>query len=137
MDISEFIHPGMSLETTFTVEAQHSAQHLGSGSLRVLATPIMIAFMENTSHRLLAQHLPQGYSSVGVLVNVRHLAPTPLGCSVRVRSEITEVDGLKVTFKVQAWDESEPVGEGQHQRMVIDQARFLRRVEEKQKPAGS
>jgi len=131
MDLSEFIKPGMSLETTFQVEAQHSAAHIGSGSLRVLATPVMIAFMESTSHRLLAQRLPAGYSSVGMLVNVRHLAPTPLGSSVRVLSEVLEVDGLRVTFSVQAWDQSEQIGDGQHQRMVIEEARFLRRVEAK------
>ena len=131
MDLSALIKPGMSLETTFQVEAQHSAAHLGSGSLRVLATPIMIAFMESTSHRLLAQRLPPGYSSVGMLVNVRHLAPTPLGTRVRVLSEVLEVDGLRVTFSVHAWDQSEQIGDGQHQRMVIDEARFLRRVEAK------
>ena len=131
MDLSALIKPGMSLETTFQVEAQHSAAQIGSGSLRVLATPIMIAFMESTSHRLLAQRLPAGYSSVGMLVNVRHLAPTPLGSSVRVLSEVLEVDGLRVTFSVYAWDQSEQIGDGQHQRMVIDEARFLRRVEAK------
>jgi len=131
MDLSALIKPGMSLETTFQVEAQHSAAQIGSGSLRVLATPIMIAFMESTSHRLLAQRLPAGYSSVGMLVNVRHLAPTLLGSSVRVLSEVLEVDGLRVTFSVQAWDQSEQIGDGQHQRMVIDEARFLRRVEAK------
>ena len=131
MDLSALIKPGMSLETTFQVEAQHSAAHIGSGSLRVLATPVMIAFMESTSHRLLAQRLPAGYSSVGMLVNVRHLAPTPLGSSVRVLSEVLEVDGLRVTFSVHAWDQSEQIGDGQHQRMVIDEARFLRRVEAK------
>ena len=131
MDLSEFIKPGMTLETTFQVEAQHRAAHIGSGSLRVLATPVMIAFMESTSHRLLAQRLPAGYSSVGMLVNVRHLAPTPLGSSVRVLSEVLEVDGLRVTFSVQAWDQSEQIGDGQHQRMVIEEARFLRRVEAK------
>jgi len=91
----------------------------------------VIAFMESTSHRLLAQRLPAGYSSVGMLVNVRHLAPTPLGSSVRVLSEVLEVDGLRVTFSVQAWDQSKQIGDGQHQRMVIDEARFLRRVEAK------
>ena len=131
MDLSALIKPGMSLETTFQVEAQHSAAHIGSGSLRVLATPVMIAFMESTSHRLLAQRLPAGYSSVGMLVNIRHLAPTPLGSSVRVLSEVLEVDGLRVTFSVQAWDQSEQIGDGQHQRMVIEEARFLRRVEAK------
>lgn len=128
LDLEEMIQPGMSLEATFTVEAQHSAAHIGSGSLRILATPILIGFMESTSHRLLAQHLPQGYSSVGILVNVRHLAPTPLGSTVRVKSEVQALDGIRVVFRVLAWDSSELIGEGEHQRMVIDEARFLRRV---------
>lgn len=128
MDLTELIQPGITEETEFTVEAQHTASHVGSGSLRVLATPIMISFMEGTSHRLLARRLPEGYSSVGVLVNVRHLAPTPAGSQVRIISRVESVDGLRVTFTVQAWDGSELVGEGLHDRMVIDEARFLRRV---------
>lgn len=136
MDINEWIRPGLSREMIFQVEPQHSAAHIGSGSLRVLATPIMIAFMESNSHRLLAQHLPDGYSSVGSMVCVRHLAPTPVGSTMRIRSEVQEVDGMRIILTVQAWDESEPVGEGQHQRVVIDEARFLRRVAAKM-PAES
>lgn len=131
MDLTTLIQPGLTLETTFTVADQHTAAHIGSGSLRVLATPIMISFMEGVSHRLLAQRLPAGRSSVGVLVNVRHLAPTPLGSTVRVCTEVLAVDGSRVVFRVQAFDETELVGEGEHHRMVIDEARFLKRVEAK------
>jgi fluoroacetyl-CoA thioesterase len=91
----------------------------------------MIAYMERNSHRLLAKSLPEDYSSVGVQVNVRHLAPTPMGKSVRVHSQITEIDGLRITFTVQAWDEVEKIGDGTHQRYVIEEARFLKRVESK------
>ncbi len=128
MDATQWIQPGMIEEISFQVEPQQSAQHLGSGSLRVFATPMMIAAMEGNSHRLLAKHLPEGYSSVGVLVNGRHLAPTPVGSTVRVRSEVLSVEGWKVLLKVQAWDETELIGDGQHERMVIDQVRFLKRV---------
>ena len=131
MNLAELIHPGMYKEEAFVVEEKYIATHVGSGSSRVLATPWMIAFMERVAHRLLAEHLPEGYSSVGALVNIRHLAPTPVGCSVRVRSEVKEIDGMRVIFSVQAWDEIEQIGDGQHQRVVIDQARFLRRVEGK------
>jgi predicted thioesterase len=131
MDLSELFRPGMSGEETFLVEEEHSAIHVGSGSLRVLATPWMIAFMENTARRLMAEHLPGGYSSVGAHVDVRHLAPTPVGARLRVRAEIIAVDGLKVTFAVAAWDDHEQVGEGQHLRVVIDEARFLKRVANK------
>jgi predicted thioesterase len=131
MDLSDLFKPGMAREQSFLIEEKHSAIHVGSGSLRVLATPWMIAFMENTARRLMAERLPAGYSSVGAHVNVRHLAPTPVGMRLRVRTEVTAVDGLKVAFAVAAWDDQEQVGEGEHLRVVIDEARFLRRVAEK------
>ncbi len=131
MDLAEFIQPGMSKEETFCIQDEHSATHIGSGGVRVLATPWMIAFMERVSHRLLMERLPQGYTSVGAMINVRHLSPTPLGSTVRVRSEVIAVEGAKVTFQVQAWDESDQVGQGEHLRVAVDEARFLKRVVEK------
>lgn len=131
MNPLEIFQPGMDREESFLIEEEHTAMHVGSGTSRVLATPWMIAYMERNSHRLLAKSLPDGYSSVGVQVNVRHLAPTPVGKSVRVHSQITEIDGLRITFTVQAWDEVEKIGDGTHQRYVIEVARFLKRVESK------
>lgn len=133
MEFAECIEVGMRHEATFQVDEQYTAFHIGSGSLRVLATPSMIGFMERISHQLLTGCLPEGYSSVGAVVDVRHLAPTPLGWTVRVTSEVIEVDGRKVTLAVEAWDDQEMVGEGRHQRVVIDLNRFLQRVEAKQK----
>ena len=131
MDIEKVIQKGMTREETFQVAEEHAAIHVGSGGSRVLATPWMIAFMERAAHRLLAENLPAGESSVGVLVDVRHLAPTPIGAAVRVQVEIVTLDGAQVTFYVQAWDQAEKIGEGHHQRVVINEARFLRRVEGK------
>ena len=131
MEFRECIEVGMKHEATFLVEEKYTAFHIGSGSLRVLATPSMIGFMERISHQLLTRCLPEGYSSVGAWVDVRHLAPTPMGWTVRVTSEVVEVDGRKVTLAVEAWDEQEKVGEGRHQRVVIDLNRFLSRVEAK------
>lgn len=128
MERDNLIKPGMTREEIFLVDEDKTARHVGSGASRVLASPWLIAFMERVAHRLIAEHLPDGYSSVGVHVNVRHLAPTPVGSQVRVRAEVTEVDGTRVTLLVQAWDHVELVGDGSHQRMVIDQERFLRRV---------
>jgi predicted thioesterase len=113
------------------VEEAVTAFHIGSGSLRVLATPAMIGFMERVSHKLIARYLPEGYSSVGVVVDVRHLAATPMGASVRIISQVLEVDGRRVTLSVEAWDNYEKVGEGRHQRVIIDLERFLQRVDEK------
>jgi predicted thioesterase len=91
----------------------------------------MILFMERTAHRLLAKKLPDGYSSVGVVVHVEHLAPTPLGNTVHVLAKVEAMDGLKVTFTIEAWDEVEKIGQGTHQRFIIDEARFLKRVQSK------
>ena len=88
-------------------------------------------FMERTSHRLLKECLPEGYSSVGTEVNIHHLAPTPLGSQVRVVSEVTAIAGSQITLKVQAWDDVELCGEGEHTRFIIDEDRFLKRVQSK------
>jgi fluoroacetyl-CoA thioesterase len=131
MELSASIYPGLAREETFTVDPENTAYHLGSGASRVLATPWMIAFMERTAHALLTCCLPQGTSSVGTHLDVRHLAPTPQGAQVRIRAEVLSIDGLKVTFALEAWDAVEKVGEGRHERAVIEEARFLRRVEKK------
>lgn len=133
MELNVLLQTGLSNNETFAVEEAHTAVHVGSGSSRVLATPWLIAFMERAARDLLAARLPEGYTSVGVRVDVRHLAPTPVGSQVRARAEIEILEGSTVTFRVQAWDDRELVGEGQHQRVVIDEARFLRRVDEKRR----
>lgn len=131
MDYQKTVRPGLTREETFIVEEQHAARSVGSGGSRVLATPWMIAFMERVAYRLLAEHLGEGDSSVGVLVDVRHLAPTPVGASVRVKVEVEYLKNSQVTFTVAAWDQVEKIGEGSHRRVVIDEERFLRRVEAK------
>jgi fluoroacetyl-CoA thioesterase len=134
MNLSDHINTGMSLEQTFLVEEEHLAKHIGSGSVRVLATPWMIAFMERVSHQLLANHLPDSYSSVGYIVDIQHIAPTPLGSRVRVRANVAEISGLQVSFEVMAWDENEQIGRGRHLRVVIQPERFLIRVASKTDP---
>jgi fluoroacetyl-CoA thioesterase len=131
LEVSELIHPGMIREDSFTIAMENSAIHLGSGSTRVLATPWMIAFMERVSHRLLTCCLPEGFSSVGTHLDVRHLAPTPVGATIRVKAEVLSVEGKRIFFLIQAWDELEKIGEGRHERVVIDEQRFLKRVENK------
>jgi len=131
MNASDYITTGMSLEQTYQVEEIHLARHIGSGSVRVLATPWMIAFMERVSHQLLVDHLPDDYSSVGYIVDIQHIAPTPLGSTVKVRAEVSEVSGIKVSFSLSAWDEQEQIGSGRHVRVVIQPERFLKRVTSK------
>jgi predicted thioesterase len=128
MDVAEFIQPGMVKEEHYLVKEEHTASHVGSGSLRVLATPWMIGFMERAARDFLAERLPAGYTSVGVRVDVQHLAPSPVGSQVRVRAEVRSIEGVRIHFAVEAWDETEQVGAGEHHRVVVDEARFLRRI---------
>ncbi len=136
MEWRDLFKPGSVQEQDFVVEDAHSAIHIGSGSHRVLASPWMITFMERTARQLLAESLPAGYSSVGVRVDVRHLAPTPVGARVHVRAEVVAVEGHKVTFLVSASDESEQIGTGHHERVIIEEERFLRRVARKNPSAS-
>lgn len=128
MDLTDIIRPGMTKEGVYFVAEEHTAAHIGSGSMRVLATPWMIAYIERVARDFLGERLPEGYSSVGVRVDVQHLAPTPVGSRVTARAVVLSVDGVRVNFAVETWDEQGKVGEGQHLRVVIDEERFLRRV---------
>ena len=117
--------PGLRREESFTVQPEHTAGHLGSGDLRVLATPSMILFMEITARKLLGENLPPGSSSVGARVDVRHLAPSPVGARIRAMAEITEVNGNKVVLALEAWDGDTKIGMGTHWRVIIDETRFM------------
>jgi fluoroacetyl-CoA thioesterase len=125
------LRPGLKGELTEQVTEAVSARHIGSGDLRVYATPAMVALVERASVRLLAPHLAEGESTVGIAIQLRHLAPTPLGKQVTARVEVQAVEGSRVSLTAEVWDEAEKVGEAQHQRVIIDVDRFLRRVEAK------
>jgi predicted thioesterase len=122
---------GEVAEASQEVTAERTASHIGSGAVRVYATPAMVLFVERTCHGLIARHLPEGQTSVGVELRVRHLAPTPLGGKVHLRAEVVAVEGGSVTFHCSLRDEAEPVGEVEHVRRIVDLERFLRRVEAK------
>lgn len=127
------IQPGLSAEKTITVTENHTAIAFGSGSVPVFGTPALVALMETAAVAALDPLLPEGQASVGVALEIEHLAPTPVGAQVRARAEVTEVDGRRVYFKLQAWDEQELIGEGVHARVVIDVTRFMGRVGAKSK----
>ncbi len=130
----ENVKPGVTGEKVITVTEAQSARHLGSGTIRVFATPAMIALMEQAAVEAIDRLLPAGQASVGVALNIRHLAATPIGQQVRARAEVTAVDGRQVIFKVQAWDENELIGEGTHTRFVIDLERYFQRLAKKTGP---
>jgi len=125
------IQVGLAATATVTVDDHLLATAMGSGSVAVLATPAMVALMEAAAVSALEPVMSAGQSSVGIALDIRHLAATPPGRQVRARAEVIEVQGKKVTFQVQAWDESELIGEGMHTRYVIDVARFMQRANAK------
>lgn len=132
------IQPGAVWELSQTVTEDRTARHIGSGSEQVFATPAMVLLIERTCVELMAPHLPPGHSSVGIAISLRHLAPTPLGKTVRARVEVAAVEGATVSFRVEVFDDVEKVGEGEHKRAIVDVERFLRRVRAKagSQPAG-
>ena len=125
------LEPGLVAEVTHVVTETDTAATYGSGLVPVLSTPHLIALMEAVSQAAIEPHLAQGESAVGIHVDMKHLAATPVGMEVRVRSELVEVEGRRLSFHVEAWDEVERVGEADHQRFVIDTARFMSGVAEK------
>lgn len=118
-------------EETFLVSEEHTAYHIGSGDSRVLSTPSLISFMEQVAHRLLEADLPKNKISVGIRVDIKHLAATPVNAEVRVRARLLEISGSRLQFSVTAWDEQEKIGEGKHQRAVVRSSRFQEAVAEK------
>ena len=109
----------------------NSAKTMGSGSLDVFATPAMIALMEETAWKSIQPYLEDGQGSVGIQLNVDHLAATPLGMKVHCQSEVTAVEGRKIEFKVEAYDEVGLIGEGTHQRFIVDNEKFQGKANKK------
>lgn len=121
---------GESLEKVFLVKPEHSAMVVASGAVNVLATPMMIAFMENVSFDLAQKYLEPGKTTVGYHIDVRHLAPVPIGKEVRVKSTLIEINGNRLKFKVEAYYKDKKIGEGIHERVIVDEKEFMKRVEE-------
>jgi predicted thioesterase len=124
----EAIQPGVAAELTLLVEPRHTATHWGSGGVDVLATPQMIGLMEQAAVLAIDGLLPEGHKSVGTVVHVAHLAATPVGRTVTARAEVVAVAGRKVSFSVVAFDERNKIGEGTHERVIINLERFMARV---------
>jgi fluoroacetyl-CoA thioesterase len=125
------IKPGLTHETTRLVGKRHLANVWGSGLAQVLATPALVAFCEECARLAVGPLLPAEQQTVGTWINLRHLAATPPGMRVNVKAELVEVEGRRLRFHVEAWDEVERVGEGEHERFIVDVGRFQGRVEEK------
>lgn len=116
-------------EVEMEVEERHTARNIGSGDVEVFATPMLVALMEMAAIEALKEvpHL----LTVGTMVDMKHLGATPVGMRVRAKAELVEVEHPRLLFHIEAFDESEKIGEGRHQRFVIDRDRFMARVKEK------
>ena len=119
---------GMNGTAENTVERSDTAYEVGSGDLLVFATPCMVALMEGAACNAIAAAMPEGKTSVGTMLNISHIAATPVGMDVRAEAEVTEIDGNTITFTVSAYDESGKIGEGIHKRVIITAQKFLDKV---------
>ncbi len=122
---------GTKLEHSIQVTGDVAISFLGAEGARVLSTPHMIGLMEITCRNAVLPFLEPGYDTVGTQVNIAHLAATPIGMNVTFRAEVLSVDGRRINFRVQAFDEQETIGEGTHQRAIIDVGRFTEKMKMK------
>jgi fluoroacetyl-CoA thioesterase len=130
IDLSD-VAVGRTGAAEVVVAEEHTAPFVGSGRVRVLATPVMINLMEAAALDAVERLLPPGHQSLGIRLDVRHYAATPVGMRVRVTAELIKVDGRTLDFRVEARDEREAIGDGLHQRVVVNVARFDKRVQDK------
>jgi fluoroacetyl-CoA thioesterase len=124
---------GMSGSAELVVGEQHTAPRIGSGRIRVLATPVMINLIEAAALAAVEQSLPEDHQSLGTHLDVTHIAATPVGMRVRATAEVMRVEGRTIHFRVRAEDERELIGEGTHERVVVNLERFDKRVQDKAK----
>lgn len=113
------------------VTRENTAKTVGSGELDVFATPAMIALMEETAYKSVAGELDAGMGSVGTLMNVKHVSATPVGRKVTCQTELTEVDGRRMVFHVEARDEAGLIGEGIHERFIVENEKFQKKADSK------
>jgi len=125
---------GLFAEITHTVTEADTAAKWGSGLVPVFGTPSLVGLMEAAAVNALDGKLSEGQTTVGGHIDARHLAATPVGMQVRARAELTSINGRKLTFQVDAWDEVEKIGEALHERFVIDEKKFVARTQAKSKP---
>lgn len=128
-DKMEFnLKEGMSAVVETVVSENETALNYGSGDLDVYATPAMIALMESAAKSCVGLHLPHDYSTVGIEVNIKHIKATPIGMKVRCEAVLTKIEGKRLYFDVNAWDEKGKVGEGKHIRYIVNSEDFMKRT---------
>lgn len=127
----EALKAGLIGRANLLVGEEHTAPRVGSGRVHVLATPVMINLFEAAALDAIERLLPPGHQSLGTILNVRHIAATPVGMRVTATAEVVAVEGRTVRFRVEARDERELIGDGTHERVVVNVAKFDQRVQRK------
>ncbi len=126
------IEPGATAEFGYTVTEDKTAHAMGNAGVHVFATPFVVGLLEQAAGAVIHPHLPAGAGTVGTLVEMKHLAATPVGMKVRAKATLLETDGRRFLFSVEAWDEKEKIAEGRHERFIVpDMAKFLGRAMKK------
>ena len=125
------IKVGIIGEARDIVSENNTAKTLRSGALKVYATPAMVALMEEAAYKSIQGELEGGKGTVGTAMNIKHLASTPIGMEVTAKAELTEVDRRRLVFKVEAFDERGKIGEGIHERFIIDNEEFQKKTDNK------
>ncbi|MFA9424385.1 MAG: thioesterase family protein [Sedimentibacter sp.] len=116
---------GLKNKQEIIVSINDTAKKFGSGAAEVYATPMMIGLMESASMNAVKQFLPKGFSTVGISVNIKHMSATAVGKKVWAQAELVEIDRKRLVFKVDAYDEDKKIGEGTHERFIIEEAKFM------------
>ena len=119
---------GLNAEITLIVTESDTAAKWGSGLVPVFGTPSLVGLMEAAAVKALEGYLPDGQTTVGGHIDVHHLAATPVGMQVRAQAKLISIDGRKLTFQIQAWDELEKIGEALHERFAIEKEKFVTRA---------
>lgn len=122
---------GIKCERTMTVREEDTAISMCSGAMHVLATPVMICLMEETAFLSVNDKLESGMGTVGTDVNIKHISPTPVGMEIRCESELVGINGRALTFSVKAYDKYGLIGEGTHERFIIDEKKFQQKCDQK------
>jgi len=129
--------PGLTAELEICVTEADTASRWGSGLVPVFSTPALVGLMEGAAVQVTREGLAAGQTTVGVHIDVHHLAATPVGMRVHARAELTAVDDRKLTFQIKAWDDVEPIGEALHERFIIDETRFVAKAQAKGEKGSS
>ena len=122
------LEKGLKHNSIMRVEEGNTAEFIGSGDMAVLATPAMVALMENAAMLAVALHLGEGETTVGSMISTSHLKPSKIGNIIEARAELTEVDGRRLEFKIEAYDGQTLIGEGTHTRYVVNREKFLSKL---------